>query len=221
LSESYWEEARKTACYVYNRSPGAHDETSIVSPYQQYYGVQPHISHLKIFGSTCYALNLTRNKGNHNPKAWPGIFVGYQDQQPVGLRIYLPAEDEFVITAHAEFEDHRVRLQGTNSVVTVSRYTDEEVESVGQKPDVSDGVGVESIGTSIDGDVICTSAYESQGKAIHGAANESNVGERVEGYGTSMSTSAKYREHNLPNVCSIVDGLALTESDENVNDKAS
>jgi len=43
----------------------------------------------------------------------------------------------------------------------------------------------------------------------------------VEGYGTSMSTSAKYREHNLPNVCSIVDGLALTESDENVNDKAS
>ena len=36
-----------------------------------------------------------------------------------------------------------------------------------------------------------------------------------------MSTSAKYREHNLPNVCSIVDGLALTESDENVNDKAS
>jgi len=36
-----------------------------------------------------------------------------------------------------------------------------------------------------------------------------------------MSPPAKYREHNLPNVCSIVVGLALTESDENVNDKAS
>ena len=27
LSEPYWEETRKTACYLYNRSPGAHTET--------------------------------------------------------------------------------------------------------------------------------------------------------------------------------------------------
>jgi hypothetical protein len=109
LSETYWEEARKTACYVYNRSPGAHEDVSSMSPYQQYYGILPHISHLKIFGANCYALNLVRDKGNHKPKAWPGIFVGYQDQQPIGLRIYLPASNEFIITAHAEFEDHRVR----------------------------------------------------------------------------------------------------------------
>ena len=36
LSETYWEEARKTACYVFNRSPGAHDEVSPVSPYEQF-----------------------------------------------------------------------------------------------------------------------------------------------------------------------------------------
>ena len=26
LSEPYWEEARKTACYLYNRAPSAHCE---------------------------------------------------------------------------------------------------------------------------------------------------------------------------------------------------
>jgi len=87
MSETYWEEARKTACYVYNRSPGAHDETSSISPYEQYYGIQPQVSHLKIFGTKCWALNPTKDKGNHDPKAWPGIFVGYQDQQPKGYRI--------------------------------------------------------------------------------------------------------------------------------------
>ena len=51
MSEAYWEEARKTACYVYNRSPGAHDKTSSISPYEQYYGIQPQVSHLKIFGT--------------------------------------------------------------------------------------------------------------------------------------------------------------------------
>ena len=108
LSESYWEEARKTACYVYNRSPGAHDDVSPVSPYQQYYGIAPHVNHLQIFGTKCYAKNPKKDKGNHEQKAWPGIFVGYQDQQPIGWRIYLPESEEFIITAHATFEDHRV-----------------------------------------------------------------------------------------------------------------
>ena len=115
LSESYWEEARKTACYVYNRSPGAHEDASPVSPYQQYYGIAPHVSHLQIFGTKCYAKDPTKDKGNHEQKAWPGIFVGYQDQQPIGWRIYLPESDEFIITAHATFEDHRVSAPSTEN----------------------------------------------------------------------------------------------------------
>ena len=77
LSEVYWEEARKTACYMYNRSPSSHDAGFTTSPYESYYGTVPSVSHLRIFGSTCYPVNLTKAKGNHEPKAWPGIFVGY------------------------------------------------------------------------------------------------------------------------------------------------
>ena len=79
LSEMYWEEARKTACYMYNRSPSTYEVNLTTSPYESYFGTVPSVSHLKIFGSTCYPVNLTKAKGNHEPKAWPGIFVGYQD----------------------------------------------------------------------------------------------------------------------------------------------
>jgi hypothetical protein len=107
LSESYWEEARRTACYLYNRSPGAHADNHPTSPYEQYYGVQPHVLHFKIFGSRCYPTVPNRPKGNHSPKALIGVFVGYQNQQPRGWRIYLPYEEEFIITAHAHFENEK------------------------------------------------------------------------------------------------------------------
>ena len=108
LSEVYWEEARKTACYMYNRSPSTFDASFTASTFEMYFGAVASVSHLKIFGSTCYPVNLTRAKGNHEPKAWPGIFVGYQDQQLAGWRIYLPRSNEFIITAHASFVDHRL-----------------------------------------------------------------------------------------------------------------
>jgi len=77
LSEIYWQEARSTACYLYNHSPGAHQEIFMLSPYEQYYGVAPH------------ATVLNKAKGDHSPKAVKGNFVGYQDHQVKGWKIYV------------------------------------------------------------------------------------------------------------------------------------
>ena len=72
-----------------------------------------------------------RSKGNHDPKAWQGIFVGYQDQQSIGWRIFLPNSNEFIVTAHASFEDHRVGNSiGVGSKEKLDRYTVEELRSV-------------------------------------------------------------------------------------------
>ena len=70
---------------------------------------------LEDFGSTCYPVNLVKDKGNHDPKAWAGIFVGYQDQQLSGWRIYLPRSNEFIVTAHASFIDHRLGCEPISS----------------------------------------------------------------------------------------------------------
>ena len=83
LSEIFWEEARNTACFlcnrscfICNRSPGANTASHPTSPYEQYYGMQPHVLHFKVFGSKCYPNRLDRPKRNHTPKAEVGIFVG-------------------------------------------------------------------------------------------------------------------------------------------------
>jgi len=78
ISEIYWQEARSTACYLYNRSPGSHQEISTLSPYEQYF---------KIFGSKCNATVLNKVKGDHSTKAVKEIFVGYQDRQIKGWKM--------------------------------------------------------------------------------------------------------------------------------------
>ena len=74
------------------------------SPYEQYYGMPPHVHHFKIFGSTCYPTVLNKAKGNHNLKAMVGVFVGYQEQQLRGWKVCLPKSNEFIITVHVHFE---------------------------------------------------------------------------------------------------------------------
>jgi len=73
--------------------------------------VQPHVLHFKLFGSRCYPTVPNRPKGNQSPKALVGVFVGYQSQQPRGWRIYLPHEEEFINTAHAQFENEKFDKQ--------------------------------------------------------------------------------------------------------------
>jgi len=111
LSEAYWEEARSTDCYLYNRSPGEHTDTHSTFPYEQYYGVQPHVLHFKIFSSRCYPTVLNWPKENRSSKALVGVFVGHQSRKPRRWRIYLPYEEEFIITAHAHYKNEKYSKQ--------------------------------------------------------------------------------------------------------------
>jgi len=110
LSEIFWEEAKITSCFPKkkNRSPGAHTANHPTSPYEQYYGMQQHVLHVKVFGSTCYTTRLDRAKENHTSKAEVGIFGGYQEQQLRSWMIYLPYHDMFIITAHVHFENDKL-----------------------------------------------------------------------------------------------------------------
>ena len=205
MSETYWEEARKTACYVYNRSPGAHDETSSISPYEQYYGIVPQVSHLKIFGTKCWALNPTRDKGNHEPKAWPGIFVGYQDQQPKGYRIYLTSTQEFIITAHASFEDNLVRdpFIADEKVENKFPYTNEELVEIGQISDALQRSESGSGGSRLERGASHSVANEDDSKTsrVFLDSHKLDVVMNGGGYGTPERAAENLiRENNLPSV---------------------
>lgn len=89
------------------------------------------------------------------------------------MRVILPTLNQFIITAHAEFKDHRVRNvdSGNNRLLSARRYTACELVRVGQKPDVSDGKTVKSIGCKIEGDPILTSTKEGQ-NIIYSSTNK-------------------------------------------------
>ena len=49
---------------------------SYKNPYELWYGYKPNVSYLKVFGSKCYILQVSR-KGKFDVKCDEGIFLGY------------------------------------------------------------------------------------------------------------------------------------------------
>ena len=47
LPETYWQEARKCAGHVYNRMVSAHPEKYPKSPFEELFGVKPHVAHFQ------------------------------------------------------------------------------------------------------------------------------------------------------------------------------
>ena len=70
------QEAVATAAYVRNRMPTAAFRGSI-TPYQQWYGRKPNISHLKVFGCMAYALIPDVQRKKLDKKAEKFRFIGY------------------------------------------------------------------------------------------------------------------------------------------------
>ena len=102
LPESYWEESARCANYILNRITDSHPELNPHSPYEDYFGIPPPINHFRIFGSVCYVKNMLAPK-QPRPKSFRGIFVGYEDRQQVGYRIYLPEYKNFTVSFHVDF----------------------------------------------------------------------------------------------------------------------
>ena len=75
-ADGYWAEAVATAAYVRNRMPTAAFRGSI-TPYQQWYGRKPNISHLKVFGCMAYALIPDVQRKKLDKKAEKFRFIGY------------------------------------------------------------------------------------------------------------------------------------------------
>lgn len=60
INRNFWSKAIATAAYLNNRSPKT--DLDEKTPFQVWYNQKPEISHLWVFGSKAYALNLSRKK---------------------------------------------------------------------------------------------------------------------------------------------------------------
>ena len=72
ISIKYWKEAIRTVVHILNRVQLKKD--SFKTPYELWYGYEPNVSYLKVFGSKCYILKESR-KGKFDAKGDEGIFM--------------------------------------------------------------------------------------------------------------------------------------------------
>ena len=101
LDENWWEHARETAGYIYNRVVNAQNE---VPPYTQMYGTRESLSHLRIFGSRAYPnIPLQLRLSDHQDVAYEGILVGYSPGHLLSYKIYVPKLNLLIITAYVTF----------------------------------------------------------------------------------------------------------------------
>lgn len=87
MPANLWAEAMCTAAHIRNLAPVT---SHAVTPWERFRGVKPDVEHLKIFGSTAYALIPSQLRGSKiKPVSQKGHFVGY-DSQSKAYRVWIP-----------------------------------------------------------------------------------------------------------------------------------
>ena len=85
LPKKFWAEALATATYLRNRSPTKAVEG--MTPIEAWSGEKPNVTHLRVFGSTCYSHIPKDERKKLDSKAQEAIFLGY-GLETKGYRLY-------------------------------------------------------------------------------------------------------------------------------------
>lgn len=83
LPGSLWGEAALTACYLFNWTE-SHALPPGKTPCEMVHGVQPNLSHIRIFGARCFARIPTELQQKLGHRSREGIFMGY----PPGVKAW-------------------------------------------------------------------------------------------------------------------------------------
>jgi hypothetical protein len=96
----FWDDAVLCAVYVKNRclSHALKNKT----PYEMWYGHIPLVRHLRVFGSTCYALIPKDQRSKLDVRIWKCIFMGYSNTTK-GYRLYNETNKNFILSKDAIF----------------------------------------------------------------------------------------------------------------------
>lgn len=102
LPKEMWAEAMNTAAYLVNRLP---DENGL-SPYFKVFKRYPRINHVRIFGCRAFVQVPKGLRSKLDPKAWAGIFVGYDSSNWRCYRVWDPATRTLRLAVHVSFHEN-------------------------------------------------------------------------------------------------------------------
>ena len=103
LGMEFAEYAIKTAAHLLQFRQSVTDKTK--TAYELFYGVQPSIKHLRVFG--CNAFVYTNDNSKLEPRAMTGIFIGYSELHINGYEILLNETGKVVTSRNVEFDESK------------------------------------------------------------------------------------------------------------------
>eukprot|EP00253_Pinus_taeda_P003063 PITA_03063 len=96
----FWANAVLCVLYLYNRCPS--NAIRNKTPYEVWYGHIPSIKHLRVFGSTCYALISKVHRNKLGARSRKCIFLGYSNTSKSYL-LYDEVNKKFVVSRYVIF----------------------------------------------------------------------------------------------------------------------
>jgi hypothetical protein len=106
LPLSFWGYALETAAFTLNRAPSKSVETT---PYEIWFGKNPNLSFLKIWGCDSYVKKLQLNK--LKPKSEKCVFVGYP-RETAGYSFYHKTEGKLFVAKNGVFLEKEFLAKG-------------------------------------------------------------------------------------------------------------
>ena len=104
MPDTIWAEAVNTSCYTRNFVVvGKRGKSS----YELWHKSKPDISHLRIFGSTCYAVIPERGRRKFGPKTKVGYVVGYE-WKCKSYRVFYPDRKGVFIEKHVRIDEDNI-----------------------------------------------------------------------------------------------------------------
>ncbi|MCO5593129.1 hypothetical protein L7F22_047135 [Adiantum nelumboides] len=105
LSNTFWEEAVATACYLQNRT---YSRSIKAIPYTLWFNSPPDYASLRVFGSPCYAYVPAESRHKLDSHATKAIFTGYGDCHGVkGYHLYNSTSKRFFYSRSLFFSEKR------------------------------------------------------------------------------------------------------------------
>jgi hypothetical protein len=119
LPNIYWADAVHSAVYILNRTPTKVVKNS--TPYEAWFCRKPTLSHLKIFGSTCYVHIPSKLRQKLDGKSVKCIFIGYSDESKA-YRCYDPLTEKLYVSRDVIFDEGGVYFKDESKGNLVTPY---------------------------------------------------------------------------------------------------
>lgn len=130
LPTKYWGEAINTANYLRNRCPSRNHDNN--TPYELWYGRQPNLEHLRVFGSKTFILRKGPGRQKLDERSIEGKFVGYSSTARA-YKIRNNSTGKIEVTREVQIiEDTHIRGHGETYVDIEYTHPEEDYQDQGR-----------------------------------------------------------------------------------------